>query len=126
MIDVRKDARLGMATLQGNQRSLPQPAQRSRGTPELDLGHDADLLAYFQENAIALSGLEQIEVGLIRRPRGWRRDALAADLLHQLHDAPGLFQSLLATPLVIHKPFKKGNGAGDAQAAVANPLAQNL
>src|SRR5207253_1624747 len=83
VIDVREDARLRMAALQGNQRSLSQPAQRARGPPELDLGHDADLLAYVQESAVTLSSLEETQIGLIRRPRGWGGDALAADLLHQ-------------------------------------------
>src|SRR5205807_8702216 len=113
-------------TLHGNKGCLPQSAQRSRGAPKLDLRYDANPLAYLQQGAVPFGSPKQVEVGLVRRSCGRSRYTLAANLLHQLHGAAGLFQSLLAALLVVHNPFEKRDGTRDAQAAVANPLAQDL
>ena len=114
VIDIKQNARLGMAALDGDVHDFAQSAQALGKAPQLDLGHDAHLVAEFQQAAITLGGFGQAQVGLVGRPGRRSGKTLAADLLQQVHAAFCLFQTFLALRLVIHDPLGEADRAFDS------------
>src|SRR6185437_15340848 len=121
-----QDARLLVATLDGNEHRLTQPGQCLRDAPNLDLRNDADLCADVQERPIALGDSQQRNIGSLCRAGGRRGDACAANLFHPIHAAPRVLQSLLALGVVVHDPFREIDGALDAEAAIRDAFAEIL
>ena len=75
---------------------------------------------------VTLGSLKQIEIRLLGGAGRRRGNAFAADVLHPLHAATRLLQSLLATCLVIHDPLKEVDGTLHLQTPVLNAPTQLL
>ena len=73
---------------------------------------------------VPLGHLQVVGRNDIGRARGRRRDALAADLLDQVHLMPGLFQALGPAGVVVHDPFGKADRALDRQSTIGDSLLQ--
>lgn len=124
VVDVGQDAGPRVARLDGDERCLAEPAQRFGMAPDLNLGHDAELLAEFEQGAVALGDSVEVDVGAVGDAYRRRGEAEAADLADHLHVPPRLLEGLLAAGVVIDGPLEEADGALDAQAEVVDPLAQ--
>ena len=122
--DVGEHAGLGMAGFQGNEDAVAEAAKIGGKAPDFQFWNDAHLVAEFQERAIALGGLAEVEAGSFRRSSGRSGEALSADLGDDAHVALGLFQSFGALGFVVDDPLGKADGAFDGEAKVGDALAQ--
>ena len=118
MIDVNQHAGLGMAGLDGDAGTFSKPVEIFRKTPELQLRHNADLVAGLEQCAVTLPGLLQVQARRVGRA-GWRGgQSFAADLRDQVHLEFGPLQSVGAPGIVIDDPLRKSDRALDRKAEV--------
>ena len=113
-----------MPGLERNVDRRAHAAYRSVAAPHLDLRHDTDLVADFQQRAVTLGGRHWID-----RATGTRRRsgyALGPELCEQIHVELGLLKSLRALGIVIDNPSRKPDGALDRQSVVVDALTQIL
>ena len=101
-----------------------QGPQRLRWSPDLDFGDDPELVAEFQELAIAFRQPRQRDGRLAGRAGRGRGDPLAADLLEQVHRPLRRFHPFPPPCRVVDRPFEEIDRAFHLNAGVAEPLAE--
>src|ERR1044071_3113182 len=110
MENVDQNTGFRMPGLDGDHRAFTEPMETLRESPELELRHDADLVARLQQCPVTFGGFERAHPRTVVGSGRWGGHPLPPDLRNHVHFVLSPFQALGALGIIVYDPLGKSNG----------------